>query len=209
MNRRLTILVSGAVALVIFVAGCAYALLRTQDYKSCSALALVPALKDPRDIGNLTSSFNNSDTIGTYVEFIASADTLKRAGSPNVDLAVRGVPDARVIDVCTQGAQDKVQPALTSVVDTVRANQSNLNDAWNLDVIQGAQAPAKTGPETVLILGASVLLALLGGLFVFVMLSRFVGFDAPRSPPPAAGYGGDGEDDPRSGTLTGAGGRAG
>ena len=207
MNRRLTILVSGAVALVIFVAGCAYALLRTQDYKSCSALALVPALKDPRDIGNLTSSFNNSDTIGTYVEYIASADTLKRAGSPDVDLAVRGVPDARVIDVCTQGAQDKVQPALTSVVDTVRANQSNLNDAWNLDVIQGAQTPAKTGPETALILGASALLALLGGLFVFVMLSRFVGFDGPHSPPPAAGYGD--ADDPRPGTLTGAGGRAG
>jgi len=205
MNRRLTILVSGAVALIIFVAGTGYALLRNQEYKSCSALALVPDLKDPRDIGNLTSSFNNSGTIGTYVEYIASSDTLKRAGSPNVSLAVRGVPDTRVIDVCTQGKQSAVQPALASVVDVVRANQRELNDAWNLDVIQGAQTAEKTGPDTALILGASALLALLGGLFVFVMLSRFVGFDAPRDPPPAAGYGQD--DDPRPGALTGAGGR--
>ena len=207
MNRRLTILVSSAVALVIFVAGCAYALLRTQDYKSCSALALVPALKDPRDIGNLTSSFNNSGTIGTYVEYIASSDTLKRAGSPDVSLGVRGVPDARVIDVCTEGGKAKVQPALARVVDVVRTNQAELNDAWNLDVIQGAQTPEKSGPDTALILGASVLLALLGGLFVFVMLTRFVGFDTPRSPP-APGLGEDG-DDPRPGTLTGAGGRTG
>lgn len=207
MNRRLTILVSSAVALVIFVAGCAYALLRTQDYKSCSALALVPALKDPRDIGNLTSSFNNSGTIGTYVEYIASSDTLKRAGSPDVSLGVRGVPDARVIDVCTEGGKAKVQPSLARVVDVVRANQAELNDAWNLDVIQGAQAPEKSGPDTALILGASVLLALLGGLFVFVMLTRFVGFDTPRSPP-VPGLGEE-DDDPRPGTLTGAGGHTG
>ncbi len=206
MNRRLTFLVSGAVALVIFVAGCGYALVRTQKYKSCSAVVLVPALKNPTDIGNLTSSFNNSGSIGTYVEYIASADTLKRAGSPNVDLGVRGVPDTRVIDVCTQGGEAEVQPGLVRVLDVVRANQSEINDAWNIRLLQGAQPPEKTGPTTALILGASLLLALLGGLFVFVMLNRFVGFDAsPRGSAPAPRLDESGGDDPRAAALTGAG----
>ncbi len=204
MNRRLTFLVSGAVALVIFVAGCGYALVRTQKYKSCSAVVLVPVSKNPSEIGNLVSSFNNSGTIGTYVEFIASADTLARAGSPNVDLGVRGVPDARVIDVCTQGKKNDVRPGLVRVLDVVRANQAEINDAWTVRLLQGAQPPEKTGPTTVLILGASLLLALLGGLFVFVMLNRFVGFDAPRGSAPAPRLDEPDGDDPRAPALTGA-----
>ena len=66
----------------------------------------MPVPSSSAEIANLTGSFANSGTLGTYVEYISSINPEPKAGGPPVSLSVRGVPDTRAIDVTTTGTAD-------------------------------------------------------------------------------------------------------
>lgn len=176
MTRLRVIVVSAAVGLVILVAGVAYAALRTPSYQSTAALVFVPKTRVPNEIANLTGSFSSSGTAGTYVEYIASKDTIDAARATGVSVAARAVPDSRVIDVVTEGPQDSVQPALQRMLTVIANQQAQLNDAWTLNVLQAAQPPVKSGASSKLLAAAVVLLAALGALLAYTVLTRLLGF---------------------------------
>src|SRR4051812_24497959 len=112
MSNRAIRLTSLAVALAILVVGVAYAFARPAEYQSGATLVLTPSPNKPADQPTLLDSFQRSGTVGTYVELLASDDTLRRAGSPNVTLAVRAIPDSRALRLTTTGDKDVVRPAL-------------------------------------------------------------------------------------------------
>jgi uncharacterized protein involved in exopolysaccharide biosynthesis len=186
MSRRAGFVLAGLTAVAIFLAGLSYALVRTPSYQSTAALVLVPTPTNPNDVPNLIGSFNSSGSIGTYVELIASANTLQSAGSPPVSVGVRAVPDSRVIDVTTEGDRDSVQPALQRILTVVESQQASLRDAWTLQTIQAPQPAQQTGPTKTVIVVAAALLALVGALFVLVVLGRLSAL-AGGSPPAAPG----------------------
>ncbi|MBS1868220.1 MAG: hypothetical protein JSS99_01000 [Actinobacteria bacterium] len=175
MTRLRLLIVSAVVGLVILVVGVAYVSLRTPSYQSTSALVFVPKTRVPNEIANLTGSFASSGTAGTYVEYIASRDTISAANAGNVSVAARAVPDSRVINVVTEGAQGAVQPALRRMLSVIETRQAALNDAWTLNVLQDAQPPSKSGASNKLLGIAVLLLAALGALLTYTALTRLLG----------------------------------
>src|SRR4051794_14764753 len=171
MNRRARVAAAVLASLVILGAGVAYAVLRPATYQSTSRLVLVPKAKSLNDISNLTSSFSSSGTAETLVELIASKDTVKSAGADGLDVGVRAVPSSRVIAVNVAGGdQKRLQPALNRLLDTARREQTRLNDAWGAEVLEGAQTPSRSGPSAGLVLLATLLLAVFGGVLVLFPL---------------------------------------
>lgn len=179
MSRRLGIVLAALVGLVVLLAGLAYAAVRDPDYTSRATLALDPSPADDEDIPGLIGSFNSSGSIGTYVELIASGDTFRAAGSPPVGLAVRAIPDSRVIDVRVEGGEAVVRPALRRIIAVSLGRQTDFKDPWTLRVLQSAQPPLRSGPSTTFVVAAAVLLALLSAIFVLVALTRLVGLERP------------------------------
>src|SRR4051794_24671243 len=174
MNRRARVAAAVLASLVILGAGVAYAVLRPATYQSTSRLVLVPKAKSLNDISNLTSSFSSSGTAETLVELIASKDTVKSAGADGLDVGVRAIPSSRVIAVNVAGGDEKrLQPALDRLLETARQEQTRLNDAWGAEVLEGAQTPSRSGPSAGLVLLATLLLAVFGGVLVLVALQRF------------------------------------
>jgi hypothetical protein len=174
LSFRNTLLISAVVALAILAAGTAYSVLAPKQYQSSGALVLSPSATDPGDLSSLLGSFERSGTMGSFVELIASDDLLRRAGDPPVDVGVRAVPDTRVIQVTTEGSENVVQPALTALLTTAQRNQSTVRDAWDLNELQSASAPEAAGAPLQFMLAATIILALLSALFVFVLLRRGV-----------------------------------
>ncbi len=190
-------------ALAILAAGTAYSLLAPKQYQSTGALVLSPQATDPGDLSNLLGSFERSGTMGSFVELIASDDLLRRAGNPPVDVGVRAVPDTRVIRVTTEGSRNIVTPALTALLATAQRNQSTVRDAWELNELESASAPKVAGAPLQYMLAATVILALLSALFVFVLLRRGVpalmeALAADKRPPVVMH---DGADEERAVTL--------
>jgi hypothetical protein len=172
VRRRPAILLAGLMGLAILLAGLAYASVRSPSYRSDASLVLVPTPPDPNDVPSLIGSFNSSGSIGTYVELVASADTLRAAGSPPIGVAARAIPDSRVISVHAEGDQNVVQPALRRILAVVQTQQASLKDAWTLQTLQAPQPAEQTGPSTSTVVVAAILLAILGAIFVLVVLSR-------------------------------------
>jgi hypothetical protein len=168
------------VALGILVAGSGYALLRPVSYESSAVVALAPRADIPSDdIPSLTGGFTNSAILGTYVELIASADTVREAGSPPVTVQARAVPASRVINVTAKGSYEATRPGLVSVLKTAILSAPRLHDAWELRVLQTAQAPVASGPSSNLIVAASLVLAVFGVVLLFVVLRRLNLFVEP------------------------------
>lgn len=198
MSRRLRVLAAVVVGVGIVIAGVGYASVKPSSYTSTSRLVLIPRAKSLNDISNLTSSFTSSGTAGTFVELIASNDTLAAAGASGLSAGVRAIPDSRVIQVGLQGAQSRVQPALGRLLKVARQKQRALNDDWTMEVLEGAQPATKSGPSTKLIFVATFLLAIFGGVLVLVALQRFGSTAAARAPRRGGAYGDDDEDDGRA-----------
>jgi hypothetical protein len=175
-NARRTL--AAVAALVIAVAGVASTELRPVRYESSGALVLAPSPGTASDKTNLLQGYERSGTIGTFVELLDSEDTYVQAGAPAVDVTVRAVPDTRVIRVTATGSRAAVQPGLNEVMYAAQASQTTLSDLWELRRLERASAPSTAGPSDVQLLGASGLLAVLGGLAVLVLLARLT--------PPAA-----------------------
>lgn len=165
-------------ATAIIAAGAAYALVRPVNYESGGKVVLVPTATAPNDISSVLDSFERSGTAGTYVELIGSSDTLEQAGSPPVTLSVRAIPDTRAIDVSASSRyKSVVRPAIESILTTAQKRQTELNDPWTLKVIETPSSASRTGPSTLLILLAAILLAMLGAVAVLALIGRL---DAQR-----------------------------
>lgn len=165
-----------AVAALILVVGGAYVAKHHEKYQSSATFALAPAPGTPATlIANELSGFGQSATSGTFVDLIASADTARDAGldGSGVTISVRADPTARAIYVTAEGPQDVVQPALQRVVRTSIARQALVNDVFRLSLIDSPSAPTPSGPSRAVLALAVVLLAVLGGLFVLVVLRRY------------------------------------
>lgn len=159
------------VALAILAAGTTYALMRPGHYESEAVVALAPRANIATDdLPALVGAFANSGALGTYVELITSDDTLRQAGSPPVTVTARAVPDSRVINVTAAGGHAVVQPALVSVLRAATLGQQDLHDAWEMQLIQGAQPPVASGPSRGAIIAGSVVLAVFGVVLLFVVL---------------------------------------
>jgi phosphosulfolactate phosphohydrolase-like enzyme len=174
LSFRSTFLVSVVVALAVLAAGTAYAVMSPKQYRSTGALILSPSPTDPSDLTNLLNSFERSGTMGSFVELIASDNLLVRAGNPPVDVGVRAIPDTRVIQVTTEGSRAIVTPALTAVLNAAQRNQATVRDLWDLNELESASQPEVAGAPLPFMIAATVILALLSGLFMFVVLRRAV-----------------------------------
>ncbi len=174
LTRSLPATVTVAVATVILFSGLAYSIVRPITYQSQATLVLVPISADPKELPGVLDSFQRSGTAGTYVELLASADTLKRAGDPPVTVTVRSVPDTRAIRV-TSAASDKniVQPALRSLLTAATREQDKLVDIWDIRVLQAPSDPVQSSTSTGLLLMATLLLAVLGALCAWTLLRRY------------------------------------
>jgi hypothetical protein len=172
MSRRLAWNLALLAAFVVLVAGIGYTSQRTIKYQSQASLVLAPTATSGVDASTLLDSFTAGGTSGTFVELIASPDTLVRAGSPPVKLQVRAVPDSRVINVTATGARNVVQPALTSVVAAVESEQTGLHDLWSLQTLASPGGATRSGPSTPVLVVATVLLALLAAIATFMVLVR-------------------------------------
>jgi uncharacterized protein involved in exopolysaccharide biosynthesis len=192
LSRSQAYVLAAIVALGILAAGSGYALVRPVTYESSAVVALAPRAEIPADdIPTLTGGFTNSAILGTYVELIASADTLREAGSPPVTVQARAVPASRVINVTAKGSYEATRPGLVSVLQAAILSAQRLHDAWELRILQTAQAPVAAGPSSGLIVAASVVLALFGVVLLFVVLRHLNLFVEPllgplreRTPPP-------------------------
>lgn len=164
------------VAVLILIVGGAYVAKHHPTYQSTATFALAPAPGTPAVLAtNELSNFANSATSGTFVDLISSADTAAAAGltGSGVSITVRADPTARALYVTAQGPQDVVQPALTRLVRASIARQGLVNDVFRLQLIDSPTAAAVTGPSRAVLALAVIALALLGGLFVFVLLRRY------------------------------------
>jgi hypothetical protein len=180
LSRSQAYLLAAIVALGILAAGSGYALLRPVSYESSAVVALAPRADIPiDDIPSLTGGFTNSAILGTYVELIASADTLREAGNPPVTIQARAVPASRVINVTAKGSYGVTRPGLVSVLQAAILSAQQLHDAWELRVLQTAQPPVAAGPSSGLIVAASVVLALFGVVLLFVVLRHLELFVEP------------------------------
>jgi len=169
-GRRLAI--AGAVAAVIFAAGLAYELLRPAIYASSGSLVLSPLTEEESNLTNLLQGFERSGTMGTFVELIASDDTLQEAGDPPVTMTVRAVPDTRVIRVDVTGDREVVNPALSAVLVAARDRRAEVNDLWDLQTLEEASAPVAAPPSTMLVMLATIVLSVLGAAVVFILFAR-------------------------------------
>jgi hypothetical protein len=185
MGRRTAYAVSLVVAVLILAVGLSLAAVREGDFSSTATLLLVPKeTRDPDSMSSLLDSYGRSGTSGTYVQLISSRDTLQRTGLSGVGVEVRPVPDARTIEVETTGREDVVQPAAAAVIRAAQERETELGDVWRLQVLGSPTPPEPAGLTNVQLIVATVLLAVLGALFILVILLRF------RGEGPAAALGG-------------------
>jgi hypothetical protein len=187
MNPRLVRTVALIVGISVLVAGTAFTLLRHRSWESKAELAVIPASSAISDQANLLGNLQESGTMGTRVELISSKDTLQAAGSPNVQITARALPDTRVIDVTATGEPTDVRAGLADVITAAKAADARLDDAWTLKTITSPTAPAKAGPGTGLLLGATLLLAIIGGVATLIGLGRIEPTAYPRRREPDLG----------------------
>lgn len=175
MTDRAVRLITLAVALAIIAAGVAYAIARPVTYSAGATLVLTPNPSDPEDQPSLLDSFERSGTVGTYVELLASDDTLRRAGDPDIELIVRAIPGSRALRLTAVGGEEDVRPGLQAVIETAQRSGTGVgvDDLWTLRVLEAPSEPVEAGPNTLFILIATGLLALLGALVTRLVLRRW------------------------------------
>ena len=157
---------------LVLAAGITYTTVRQPAWKSEADLVLHLGKVKPERISPLLDGFLRSGSAGTFVEHVTAKSTLRAAGAPPVTVAARSVPDTRVIEISASGPQVVVQPALSAVIRAAQLSQNQLKDPFRLGVLDPPSPPVEAGPSTGLLLAATGLLAVLAGLFVFVLTRR-------------------------------------
>jgi hypothetical protein len=172
---RLAALATGVLVLAV---GIAFTAARGRDYESVATVVLSPTAKEAGEITTLLESFERSGTQGTYVELMASDDTTAKAQAMGVSITVRAVPNTRAIRIIATGGKEEVVPALGSVIAATEARQASLDDLFALQILESPSSPSLSGPGTATLLLATLLLAILAAIGVFVILRRL----GPRRP---------------------------
>ncbi len=174
-NTRL--IASLLTSLAILAFGVVYLLERPDRWLSTASVVLVPA--EGEDQSSIIQSFGQSGTAGTVVEYLSGSKVWDRAGSPEGELAVRLVPDTRVIDLTLTGSgRTTVRRDLTDVVRAGVAYQAELGDPWRIRVLGAADVATRSGPTSALVAASTVLIALLAAIGVWVVLGRRPGAGA-------------------------------
>lgn len=183
MSRPQAYALAVMVAVGILAAGTVYVMMREPTYRSTGSMVLVPRGDVATgELPSLVGSFNNSGAIGTYVELIDSADIQERAGSPPVEITVRAIPASRVITVSATGARQQVRPGLLAVLSEARLTQQDLQDVWELRVLQAPQPAVAAGPSRLFMVGGVAVLAAFGAVLLLLLLRR-LGLVAEPGPP--------------------------
>lgn len=160
-------------ALLVIAFGVAYLLQRPDRWTSTAAIVLVPSGARVEDRATIIESFARSGITGTAVEYLSGPEVWRRAGRPVGDLEVRAVPDTRVIDLTLTGPERRrVTGDLDEVLRTGVDRQSELGDPWRMQILAPASDPEHAGPAAPLVLGATVLLALMAALAVWSLPVR-------------------------------------
>jgi hypothetical protein len=186
---RLSRIVPLVAALSVIVVGAAYLGLRSRSWESTAELAVTPTAHSVDAKANLLGNLQESGTLGTRVELISSKDTLAAAGNPEVQISVRSIPDTRVIDVTATGALGAVRPGLSAVLSAAIAEDTKLDDPWQMKTIASPTPPAKAGPGNAELGVAVAVLALLAALASYAGLRRLEGDPGSSRPgivPPPA-----------------------
>lgn len=153
-------------ALLVLVGGLLYAVAAPRDHRSAGRLLLAPAATTVSEEADLTYNYLATSVLGTWVEYVDSSRVRERAGRPDVDLTVRAGPETRVIDVWAVGDRDRVQPAVTAIMEAATRGDGGLDDAWSLKTLQPASPPESVGPGILSRVAVAVLLAVLAALSV-------------------------------------------
>lgn len=161
-----------ATAVVVLAVGIAFTLTRGRDYESHTTVVLSPTVTEVGEITTLLESFERSGTQGTYVELMASNDTTAEARRKGVSISVRSVPSTRAIQVTAKGDEEDVVPALESVIAATKVRQRSLSDLFALRVLESPSAPSLSGPDTGILVLATVLLAIFAAIAVVAILRR-------------------------------------
>jgi hypothetical protein len=172
MSRRGITIAALAAAAAVLIAGIAFTVVRDREYESVATVVLSPDSTEPDRISSLLESFERSGTLGTYVELMASDDTTEGARAMGVDITVRAVPDTRAIRLIAEGGEDQVVEALGLVIEATEARQTALSDLFQLEVLESPSTPTLAGPSSVLLLLATLLLALFAAVAVLAILRR-------------------------------------
>lgn len=137
-------------------------------------MVLAPLPEEDSDLTNLLQGFDRSGTMGTFVEYVASEDTLRRAGDPPITLTVRAVPDTRVLRISATGDERVVRPGLNAVFSAARADDEELSDLWELRTLEAPSAASPAPPSTALVLLSTIVLAVLGAAVALAVLARLL-----------------------------------
>ncbi len=178
---RLSAALLSAFAVLAF--GAVYLVERPARWTSTASMVLVPVQGDEQS--SIIQSFGQSGTAGTVVEYLSGPAVRQRAGAPRPpgvspeaggpagDLQVRLVPDTRVINLTlTAGQKGRVRRDLDAIARAGVLGQDELGDPWRIRVLAPAGAPVQAGPAALLVVVATLLVALLAGLAVFVIPTR-------------------------------------
>lgn len=172
MTIQLRRLVAVSVALAVLAAGLAYTLSRDPQSASHAAVVLVPVGVAQEDLPAVLEGFERAGTAGTFVELLSSGGVKAEAGSPPVSLTVRAVPASRVITIDATGPEQDVRPGLAAVIAAAQNRQADLRDLWQMRVLQAPNGPVASGPGTLFMVLAALILALLAGAVTWIVLGR-------------------------------------
>ncbi len=158
-------------ALLVIAFGTAYLIERPTRWTSTASVVLVP--EQGEDQSAIIQAFGQSGTAGTVVEYLSGPGVSARAGNPDGDLVVRLVPDTRVIDLTFTGPfESTARDDLTAIVWAGLAGQDELGDPWTVRELAPPSAAERAGPSGLLVAGATLLVALLAALTVWVIPVR-------------------------------------
>ena len=170
-------LLAVAVALAILGAGFALVDRIETTWTSSATLVVTPSTLDTSRQG---IDLGRAAVVGTYITLLRDPATLRRAGSPPIKV-LAGPSENRptVVVASATGPRDAVQSGLARVIDVTRRRQTEVRDAYRLDVFT---APSPAGISSLspdLARGGVIFAALLAGLTILVLPGR-VGFGGDK-----------------------------
>lgn len=175
----------------MLLGGLLYLAVHEPAYESRAAFVLVPADRGAEG-SELLRSLLQTGTVGTYEHYLGASDDVRDALPDTVTIAVRSVPDTRVLSLRTIGPRSEVGPALEAVVDLREDVDAALGGLWRLDVVESPQPAARAGAKPWMVLTGAGGLALLAAIGVLALGRRIEGRrarPAPSDPGNGAGTG--------------------
>jgi len=170
MSVRWQRILAVAAAVLVLIGGAGYGVMRPKEYESHAALFLVPGTTDIGKASAVLDSLGSAGTVETYVELLASRDTLGRAGVHGIRLDVRAVPASRVIQLTARGPERRVRGALAAIVPVALQLPRLAHDPWRLNVLESPTAVKPGGLSLMMLIAVVLLAAVLAAVATFTIL---------------------------------------